>query len=229
MPGVHLIELAPSILSADFARLAEHVRAAAEGGGSVIHVDVMDGHFVPNITIGPLVVASLLKATELPLDCHLMIENPDQYIPEFAEAGADWISVHQEVCRHLNRTLHLIRSHGAQAGVVINPATPVETLSEVLDIVDYVLVMSVNPGFGGQKFIPGTVHKIRRLAEFRQRDNLKFRIEVDGGIALDTVGEVVRAGAEILVAGNAVFGHGDPKGNAQKLLKAATEATLQKV
>jgi ribulose-phosphate 3-epimerase len=224
-----LIELAPSILSADFARLAEQVRAASEGGGTVIHVDVMDGHFVPNLTVGPPLVKSLRKATDLPLDCHLMIENPDQFIPEFVDAGADWISVHQEACRHLNRTLHLIRNHDAQAGVVINPATPVDTLSEVLEIVDYVLVMSVNPGFGGQKFIPETVRKIRRLADLRSQRGLNYRIEVDGGIALDTVAEVVRAGAEILVAGNAVFGQGDPKTNAQKLLKAATEATLLKV
>jgi len=224
-----LIELAPSILSADFARLAEQVRAASEGGGTVIHVDVMDGHFVPNLTVGPPLVKSLRKVTDLPLDCHLMIENPDQFIPEFVEAGADWISVHQEACRHLNRTLHLIRSHDAMAGVVINPATPVDTLTEVLEIVDYVLVMSVNPGFGGQKFIPETVRKIRRLADLRSQRGLNYRIEVDGGIALDTVAEVVRAGAEILVAGNAVFGQGDPKTNAQKLLKAATEATLLKV
>jgi ribulose-phosphate 3-epimerase len=229
MPGTQLIELAPSILSADFAHLAAQVQAAAEGGASVIHVDIMDGHFVPNITIGPPVVRSLRKTTDLPLDCHLMIENPDQYIPDFRDAGADWISVHQEACKHLNRTLRLIRDHRALAGVVINPATPVETLSEVLDIVDYVLVMSVNPGFGGQKFIPGAVHKIRRLAELRAQRGLSYRIEVDGGVALDTVTKVVRAGAEILVAGNAVFGKGDPKENAQKLLKAATEATLQKV
>ena len=224
-----MIELAPSILSADFAHLAEQVRAAAEGGGTVLHVDVMDGHFVPNITIGPPVVASLRKATEVPLDCHLMIENPDQYIPAFVAAGADWISVHQEACVHLYRTLQLIRSHGAQVGVVINPATPVETLTEVLDIVDYVLVMSVNPGFGGQKFIPGALHKLRKLAELRNARGLNFRLEVDGGVSLETVGEVVRAGAEILVAGNAVFGKGDPKTNAQQLLKAATEATLLKV
>ena len=224
-----MIELAPSILSADFARLAEQVRAASEGGGTVIHVDVMDGHFVPNLTVGPPLVKSLRKVTDLPLDCHLMIENPDQFIPEFVEAGADWISVHQEACRHLNRTLHLIRSHDAQAGVVINPATPVDTLSEVLEIVDYVLVMSVNPGFGGQKFIPETVRKIRHLADLRSQRGLNYRIEVDGGIALETVAEVVRAGAEILVAGNAVFGQGDPRTNAQKLLKAATEATLLKV
>jgi ribulose-phosphate 3-epimerase len=224
-----VIELAPSILSADFARLAEEVRAASEGGGSVIHVDIMDGHFVPNLTIGPAVVRSLRKATKLPLDCHLMIENPDQFIADFAEAGADWISVHQEACRHLNRTLHLIKSHDCLSGVVINPATPVDTLAEVLDMVDYVLVMSVNPGFGGQKFIPSTLHKLRELAEIRGQQRLNFRIEVDGGISLDTVADVVRAGAEILVAGNAVFGGGDPRKNAQALLKAATEAALAKV
>ena len=224
-----MVELAPSILSADFSRLAEEVRAAAEGGGTVIHVDIMDGHFVPNLTVGPPVVQSLRKATDLPLDCHLMIEDPDQFIPVFAEAGADWMSVHQEACRHLDRTIHLVKSHHCLAGVVINPATPVETLSEVLEIVDYVLVMSVNPGFGAQEFIPNSVHKIRRLAHLRAQRGLNFRIEVDGGIARDTVAEVVRAGAEILVAGNAVFGHGDPRSNAQGLLKAAMEATLQRV
>jgi ribulose-phosphate 3-epimerase len=224
-----VVELAPSILSADFAHLAEQIRLACEGGASLIHVDVMDGHFVPNITIGPPVVKSLRKATDLPLDCHLMIENPDQYVPAFAEAGADWISVHQEATRHLDRTLHLIRSHGAQAGVVINPATPVETLTEVLDIVDYVLVMSVNPGFGGQEFIPGALHKLRKLHELRDQRRLTYRIEVDGGVSLHTVADVVRAGAEILVAGNAVFGQGDPTTNVRQLLKAATEATLERV
>jgi ribulose-phosphate 3-epimerase len=224
-----LIELAPSILSADFARLGEQVRAACEGGAQVIHVDIMDGHFVPNLTIGPPVVKSLRKVTSLPLDCHLMIENPDEYIPAFADAGADWISAHQEAVPHLNRTLHLIKDHGCRAGVVINPATPVGTLSEVLDIVDYVLVMSVNPGFGGQKFISSTLHKMRELAEIRQQRGLAYRIEVDGGVALDTVAEVVRAGAEILVAGNAVFGSGDPRKNVEALLQAAQEAALQKV
>ncbi len=224
-----MIELAPSILSADFARLAEQVRSVTEGGASVVHVDVMDGHFVPNITIGPPVVKSLRKATDLPLDCHLMIENPDQYIADFAAAGASWISVHQEATVHLNRTLQHIRDHQVLAGVVINPATPVEMLTEVLGMVDYVLVMSVNPGFGGQKFLPGAVHKIKRLAELRRQRGLNFRIEVDGGIDLNTVSEVVQAGAEILVAGNAVFGKGDPKQNAEKLLKAATEAALLKV
>ncbi len=224
-----MIELAPSILAADFSRLADQVRAASEGGATVIHVDIMDGHFVPNLTVGPPVVKSLRRATKLPLDCHLMIEDPDQYISAFAEAGADWMSVHQEADRHLDRTLHLIKSHHCLAGVVINPATPVETLNEVLEIVDYVLVMSVNPGFGAQEFIPNALNKIRRLAELRAERGLSFRIEVDGGIAHDTVAEVVRAGAEILVAGNAVFGHGDPKTNAQLLLKAATEAALQRV
>ncbi|MFZ3267008.1 MAG: ribulose-phosphate 3-epimerase [Terriglobales bacterium] len=224
-----MIELAPSILSADFAHLAEQVERATAGGASVLHVDIMDGHFVPNITIGPPVVKSLRKATRLPLDCHLMIENPDQYIGDFAEAGADWISVHQEACRHLNRTLNLIKSHRCRAGVVINPATPVETLSEVLEIVDYVLVMSVNPGFGGQKFIPETLHKIRKLAEIRAERGYAFRIEVDGGVAMETVREVVRAGAELLVAGNAVFGKGDPRVNAAALLDAARSASLQRV
>ena len=224
-----MIELAPSILSADFARLGEQVRAAGEGGASVIHVDIMDGHFVPNITIGPPVVRSLRKVTKLPLDCHLMIEKPDQFIPDFADAGANWISVHQEAVRHLDRTLHLIKNHGCRAGVVINPATPVDTLCEVLEIVDYVLVMSVNPGFGAQKFIPSTLHKMSQLAEIRSERRYSYRIEVDGGVALGTVAQVVQAGAEILVAGNAVFGSGDPTENTQSLLKAATEAAMIKV
>jgi len=224
-----LIELAPSILSADFAHLSEQVEAAVQGGATIVHVDVMDGHFVPNLTLGPMVVRSLRKATDLPLDCHLMIERPDELIPAFVEAGADWISVHQEACRHLNRTLSLIRSHGVAPGVVLNPATPIETLSEVLDMVDHVLVMSVNPGFGGQKFIPGAVDKIRRLAEWRAQRQWAYRIEVDGGIDFETVGEAVRAGAEILVAGSAVFGHGNPTDNAQRLLKVAREAALLRV
>ena len=224
-----MVELAPSILSADFARLGEQAQAAVQGGATLLHVDVMDGHFVPNITIGPPVVASLRKATEVPLDVHLMIENPDFYIPAFVDAGADWISVHLEACRHLHRTLALIRSRGARAGAVLNPATPVETLSEVLDMVDFVLVMSVNPGFGGQKFIPGSLDKIRKLVTTRQSRGLGFRIEVDGGVARDTITEIVRAGAEVLVAGNAVFGKGEPAENVRQLLKAAAEATLQRV
>ncbi len=222
------IELAPSILSANFARLADDAKAALDGGGSGLHVDVMDGHFVPNITIGPLVVSSLRKA--LPnaiLDCHLMIENPDNYIPAFAEAGASWISVHQEACVHLHRTLQLIESHGCKSGVVLNPATPVYTLDEVLDMVHHVLVMSVNPGFGAQKFIPASLNKIKTLAEVRESLGLSFRIEVDGGVALDTIGDIVRAGAELLVAGNAVFAHGDIRENAKKLLAAARSATAR--
>ena len=224
-----MIEIAPSILSADFARLADDVKAAAEGGATLLHVDVMDGHFVPNITIGPPVVASLRKVTGLPLDVHLMIEDPDKYVGAFIEAGADWVSVHQEACRHLHRSLNLIREKGAQAGVVLNPGTPVETLTEVLDLVDYVLVMSVNPGFGGQKFIPGSLAKIKKLVALRAARGLNFRIEVDGGVGLETIGEIVRAGAEILVAGNAVFGKGDAKKNVEKLLAAGKEATLQRV
>ena len=224
-----MIELAPSILSADFARLAEQVRAAEQGGATLLHVDVMDGHFVPNLTVGPPVVASLRKATSLPLDVHLMIEDPDRYIPVFAEAGADWISVHQEACRHLHRTLQLIRSQGAKVGVVLNPATPVDQLSEVLEMVDYVLLMSVNPGFGGQKFIPAVLHKMPWLLEMRATRRLNFRVEIDGGVATDTVGDVVRAGVEILVAGYAVFGKGDPAENARRLLKAANEAAMVKI
>lgn len=195
----------------------------------MLHLDVMDGHFVPNLTIGPPVVKSVRKVTRLPLDCHLMIENPDLYIPAFADAGADWISVHQETCIHLHRTVELIKQHDCLAGVVLNPSTPLETLAEILEFVDYVLIMSVNPGFGAQKFIPQSLDKLRRLATMRSRRGLNFRIEVDGGVAMDTVGDIVRAGAEVLVAGNAVFGTGNPKEEAQKLIKAATEATWQKV
>ena len=221
------IELAPSILSANFSRLGADAKAALDGGGTLLHVDVMDGHFVPNLTIGPLVTASLRKAFPgVILDCHLMIENPDAYIPAFAEAGASWISVHQEACVHLHRTLQLIESHGCKPGVVLNPATPVMMLDEVLDMVHHVLVMSVNPGFGGQKFIPGALHKVKTLVEVREVLGLSFRIEIDGGVALDTVGEIVRAGAEILVAGNAVFSKGDIGENAKKLLEAARSAIL---
>jgi ribulose-phosphate 3-epimerase len=223
------IQIAPSILSADFSRLAAHAKQAIEGGAALLHVDVMDGHFVPNITIGPPVVASLRKAVDVPLDCHLMIEDPDKFIPAFADAGADWISVHQEACVHLNRTLHLIKSLGLKAGVVINPATPIGTLTEVLDIVDYVLVMSVNPGFGGQKFIPASLEKIKKLSAIKATIRRQFMIEVDGGVAMETVADVVRAGAEVLVCGNAIFGSGDAKLNTERLLKAGREANLVRV
>jgi ribulose-phosphate 3-epimerase len=193
----------------------------------VIHVDVMDGHFVPNITIGPPVVKSLRKVTKLPLDCHLMIENPDEFIPAFADAGADWVSVHYEACRHLHRSLELIAQHGMKPAVVINPATPVELLKEILPMVHHVLVMSVNPGFGGQRFIEFSLDKIRRLAAMRQELGLAFRIEVDGGVAHDTVARIVQAGAELLVAGNAVFGAGHPEADARALLAAAREVAGQ--
>jgi ribulose-phosphate 3-epimerase len=219
-----MIELLPSILSADFAHLAEQVAAAERGGGTAIHVDIMDGHFVPNITIGPPVVASLRKFTRLPLDCHLMIENPDEFIPAFAEAGANWVSVHYEACRHLHRSLELIAHHGMKPGVVVNPATRVGLLKNILPMVHHVLVMSVNPGFGGQSFIEFSLDKIRRLVELRRELGLAFRIEVDGGVAHDTVARIVQAGAELLVAGNAVFGAGKPEEDARALLAAAREA-----
>jgi ribulose-phosphate 3-epimerase len=224
-----VVELAPSILSADFARLADEIAAAQRGGGTVIHVDVMDGHFVPNITIGPPVVASIRKHTDLPLDCHLMIENPDDFIPAFADAGASWVSVHYEACRHLHRTLEHTAEHGMQPAVVINPHTEVDFLIPVLGMVHHVLVMSVNPGFGGQRFIPYSLNKIRRLKELRQELALSYRIEVDGGIAHDTVSSVVEAGAELLVAGNAVFGGGHPERDARSLLDAAQRAALETV
>lgn len=192
----------------------------------MIHVDVMDGHFVPNITLGPPIVASLRKATDLPLDCHLMIENPDNFIPAFAKAGANWLSVHVEACRHLNRTIELIRAEGMQAGVVLNPGTPLDAISEVVDMVDYVLLMTVNPGFGGQSFIESSLGKIRRLKELRANRGLAFKIEVDGGVAHPTVERIVKAGAELLVAGSAVFSGGKAEENARALLAAARKAAL---
>ncbi len=219
-----MVELLPSILSADFANLARDVAAAERGGGTVIHVDVMDGHFVPNITLGPPVVKSLRKVTSLPLDCHLMIQNPNDYIPAFADAGADWVSVHYEACPHLHRTLELIQSHGMKAGVVLNPATRVNFIRDILPMLHHVLIMSVNPGFGGQKFIPFSLEKIGQLVTLRKELGLAFRIEVDGGVAHDTIAQVVKAGADLLVAGNAVFGGGSAEVNARELLAAARQA-----
>ncbi len=216
-----MVELAFSILASDFAHLADEVAAAERGGGTIVHVDVMDGHFVPNITFGPPMVKALRPVTKLPLDCHLMIENPDEFIPEFAAAGADMVSVHQEACRHLHRTLQQIERHGMLPGVVVNPGTPVDTLIEVLPMVHYVLIMSVNPGFGGQEFLPLAVEKIGYLAEIRRQMGLNFRIEVDGGIAHDTVTSVVEAGAEMLVAGSAIFAPGRTEQNAKDFLKVA--------
>jgi ribulose-phosphate 3-epimerase len=219
-----MVELLPSILSADFAHLADQVAAAERGGGTTIHVDVMDGHFVPNMTLGPPVVASLRKVTQLPLDCHLMIDNPNDYIAAFAEAGANWVSVHYEACPHLHRTLELILHHGMKPGVVLNPATRVDLITEILPMVHHVLIMSVNPGFGGQEFIPFSLDKVRQLVEIRARLGLKFKIEIDGGVAHDTVTAIVQAGAELLVAGNAVFGAGQPERDARALLAAARKA-----
>ncbi|MFT4112758.1 ribulose-phosphate 3-epimerase [Silvibacterium sp.] len=219
-----MVELLPSILSADFARLGEDVQAAERGGGTVIHVDVMDGHFVPNLSLGVPVVKSLRKVTRLPLDCHMMVSNPDEFVPAFAEAGINWMSVHYEACPHLHRSLQLIEQHGMKPGVVINPATPVEVLIPILGMVHHVLVMSVNPGFGGQSFIPYSLNKIRRLKELRQELGLSYRIEVDGGVAHDTIAAVVEAGAELLVAGSAVFNGGKAEQNARELLELAQQA-----
>src|SRR4029453_13852304 len=206
-----MIEIAPSILSADFARLGEEIKSAERGGAGLIHVDIMDGHFLPKITIGPLIVKAARRATDLPLDCHLMITDPDLYIDDFARAGASMISVHVEAVVHLHRTLTAIRELGCRPGVVLNPATPLGAIEEALPFVDYVLIMSVNPGFGGQSFIETSLDKISRLRGMIDSRGLNAHIEVDGGIGLCKVANVVRRGAEWIVAGSAVFGSGNPE------------------
>ena len=223
------IEIAPSILASNFARLGEEIRMVEQAGADVIHVDVMDGHFVPNISIGIPVVESLRKATRLPLDVHLMIERPEEYIEDFVRAGATRVLVHQEATVHLDRALSMIREHGAEAGAAINPATPVLMLSDVLDKLDTVLVMSVNPGFGGQKFIRGALEKIRQLNQWRTRYNASFRIEVDGGVDLGNIAELAQAGANTFVAGSSIFHASDPAGATRQLHKLATEALSHKV
>lgn len=223
------IEIAPSILASDFARLGEQIRAVEQGGADLIHVDVMDGHFVPNITIGVPVVESLRKATRLPLDVHLMIERPEVYIADFVRAGADRVLVHEESTVHFDRALAMIREAGAEAGAVINPATPVLMLNDVLDKVDTVLVMSVNPGFGGQKFIPNAFEKIRHLNQWRSRYNAAFRIEVDGGVELENIGELAQAGANTFVAGTSIFHTPDPVEATRQMRKLANEAISQRV
>jgi ribulose-phosphate 3-epimerase len=212
--------LAPSILAADFGRLAQEVQGAARGGAGVIHVDVMDGHFVPNLTVGPVVVKAVRAATALPIDAHLMIENADRYVDAFADAGASWISLHVEAMPHLQRTLAHLRSRGVRPGVVLNPATPLGAIDEILPEVDYVLVMSVNPGFGGQVFLPRSLDKIRRLRDAIAGRGLKVQIEVDGGVDAANAPQLVEAGALILVAGTAVFGGGDPEAGARRIVDA---------
>jgi len=222
------IEIAPSILAANFAKLGDDVRIVAEAGADIIHVDVMDGHFVPNISLGIPVLASLRKATHLPLDVHLMIEQPELYIADFIRAGGNRILVHQEATVHLDRALAMVRELGAEAGAAINPATPVTMLSEVLDKVDTVLVMTVNPGFGGQKFIPNTFEKIRQLNQMRARYNASFRIEVDGGVDLENTAELAQAGANTFVAGTSIVHTADPAAATRQLKKLATQALSQK-
>ena len=213
--------LAPSILSADFARLGEEIAAAERGGAQAVHVDVMDGHFVPNITLGPPVVKAIRKATALPLDVHLMIENADRYLDAFVDAGASWISLHVEALPHLQRSVAHLRGRGVQAGVAVNPATSLSVLEEILPELDYVLVMSVNPGFGGQKFIAGSLDKVRRLRRQIGERGLQARIEVDGGVDATNVRALSEAGADILVAGQAVFGAGEAERDARRLIEAA--------
>ena len=220
-----MIEIVPSILSADFARLAEDIARVERAGATMLHLDVMDGHFVPNLTIGPPVVESVRKATRLRLDVHLMIENPDRYVASFVQAGADSVSVHYEACRHLDGTLGLIRNAGALAGVVLNPATPVAVLEDILEMADYVLLMSVNPGFGGQKLIPYVLDKARKLDRMRREKKLALPIEIDGGVNRQNLADVVRSGCEWIVTGSAIFHTPDPEATVREMREIAASAT----
>jgi len=222
-----MIKIAPSILSANFAQLGAEVKEVEQAGASVIHIDVMDGHFVPNITMGPIVVEALRPITKLPLDVHLMIENPDNYIEQFAKAGADWISVHVEACRHLHRTIQLIRSFGVKPGVVLNPHTPIESIQHILEDIDFVLFMTVNPGFGGQKFISSVVPKIESLSKIIKERDLNIEIEIDGGINAETIIPCAQAGANIFVAGSAIYNKED-RAQALKEILVAGEAAITK-
>ncbi|WJY28780.1 MULTISPECIES: ribulose-phosphate 3-epimerase [Sporosarcina] len=222
-----MIKLAPSILSADFAKLGEEIKEVERGGADWIHVDVMDGHFVPNITIGPLIVEAIRPVTDLPLDVHLMIEEPDRYIEQFAKAGADYITVHVEACRHLHRTVQLIRSFGVKPGVVLNPHTPVETIQHILEDIDLVLFMTVNPGFGGQKFIPSVVPKVKQLSDMLKERGLSVDIEIDGGITPETIGVCAEAGATVFVAGSAIYNKED-RAAAIRDIREAGERALGK-
>jgi len=224
-----MIEILPSILAADFAHLAEEIARVEQGGARMIHVDVMDGHFVPNITLGPPVVKSIRKATKLKLDVHLMISDPDKYAPEFVDAGADCVSVHQEAAHHLDCTLRSIQKAGARAGVVLNPATPVSLLEDVLELADYVLIMSVNPGFGGQQFIPHALEKVRRLDRMLRDARLALPIEIDGGITKENLGDAVRAGCDWIVTGSSIFHTPDPAETVREMQKIAVDATAVRV
>jgi ribulose-phosphate 3-epimerase len=224
-----VIQIVPSIFAADFMRLGEEIRSVQEAGCEMIHVDIMDGHFVPNFTMGTPITESIRRASRVKLDHHLMIEDPDTYAPIFIKAGADCVSVHFEVCRNLDRTLHMIRDNGARAGVVINPATPVFMLTQVLEIVDYVLVMSVNPGYGGQKFIPASLGKVRELVRMRAERSLNFAIEIDGGVGPENIAEVARAGVDWVVAGSSVFGTENAAQAFRDLQDTAREALSIKV
>jgi len=220
-----MVEIVPSILSADFARLAEEIARVERGGASILHLDVMDGHFVSNLTIGPPVVESIRKCTRSHLDCHLMIENPDRHAVEFVKAGANSVSVHYEAAHHLDGTLNSIRQAGAMAGVVLNPATPVSVLEDVLEVADYVLLMSVNPGFGGQKLIPYVLDKARKLERMRRDKRLAFPIEIDGGVHPENLAEVVRAGCDWIVTGSAIFHSPDPEATTRQMRQIASNAT----
>ena len=224
-----MIEIVPSILSADFARLAEEIARVERAGAAILHLDVMDGHFVDNITIGPPVVESIRKATRSHLDCHLMIENPNRYAVDFVKAGANSVSVHYEACRHLDGTLANIRNAGAMAGVVLNPGTPVAVLEDILEVADYVLLMSVNPGFGGQKLIPYVLEKVGKLAKMRRERGLALPIEIDGGVHKENLAEVVRAGCDWIVTGSAVFHSADPEATVRDMRETAANATAVRV
>src|SRR5581483_5670759 len=224
-----MVEIIPSILSADFARLGEEIARVERGGATMLHLDVMDGHFVPNLTIGPPVVASVRKVTRSHLNVHLMIEEPERHVPAFVQAGANSISVHYETCRHLDGVLGLIHEQGARAGVVLNPSTPVSVLQDVLEVADYVLLMSVNPGFGGQKLIPYVLDKVRQLDRMRRERHLALPIEIDGGVHRENLADVVRAGCDWIVTGSAVFHSADPEATVREMREIAANATAVRV